>query len=290
MHIKHIALALTVALLWGANFTVMKVGMGTISPLIFSALRSLVILPLLFFIPRPKISWRTLLLIGLLIGTFKLPLMLLAISLGVATGLTSLIVQVQSFFTVVFAWAVFNQQPSPTNWVGMAVSMLGIGLISIQIGGSASMSGLIVIIISAIFWAISNIVIQKKCLHVDMLSLTIWINVVPPIPLLLLSCYIYGHEEFSQSFSTFTLTSFWALLYAGFCAGLLGYTIWGHLLKKYPATIVAPFSLLVPVFGISFAYYTINEMLTPTSILGSLLVIFGLIVNQIKIKKRYYRK
>ncbi|UNM06014.1 MAG: EamA family transporter [Holosporaceae bacterium] len=285
MHIKHIALALTVALLWGANFTVMKVGMGTISPLIFSALRSLIILPLLFFIPRPKISWRTLLLIGLLIGTFKLPLMLLAISLGVATGLTSLIVQVQAFFTVVFAWAVFNQQPSLTNWVGMAVSMLGIGLISIQIDGSASMSGLIVIIISAIFWAISNIVIQKKCLHVDMLSLTIWINIVPPIPLLFLSYYIYGHEEFAQSFSTFTLTSFWALLYAGFCAGLLGYTIWGHLLKKYPAAIVAPFSLLVPVFGISFAYYAINEMLTPTSILGSLLVIFGLIVNQIKLKK-----
>lgn len=151
MHIKHIALALTVALLWGANFTVMKVGMGKISPLIFSTLRSLIILPLLFFIPKPKISWHVLLLIGLLIGTLKLPLMLLAISLGVATGLTSLIVQVQAFFTVVFAWTAFNQQPSLANWVGMAVSMLGIGLISIQIDGSASMSGLIVIIISAIF-------------------------------------------------------------------------------------------------------------------------------------------
>lgn len=107
---------------------------------------------------------------------------------------------------------------------------------------------------------------------------------------MLLSYYIYGHEEFVESFSTFTIASFWALLYAGFCAGLLGYTIWGYLLKKYPAAIVAPFSLLVPVFGISFAYYAINEMLTHTSIFGCFLVIFGLIVNQIKIKKRYYRK
>ena len=288
MQLKHVALALTVALLWGANFTVMKVGMGTTSPLVFSAMRSLIILPLLFFIPRPKMSWRLLFIIGLLIGTVKLPLMLLAISLGVATGLTSLIVQVQAFFTVLFAWVVFSQQPSKINWVGMFISMLGIGLISIQIDGSASFSGLIVIIISAIFWAISNLIIQQKCQKVDMLSLTIWMNIVPPIPLFIMSYYIYGPKEFIMSFKEFSLTSFWTLLYAGFCAGLLGYTIWGHLLKRYPAATVAPFSLLVPVFGLSFAYFSINETLTSLSILGCILVIIGLIVNQIKIKRKSY--
>ena len=284
MHIHHIGLAVTVALLWGANFTVMKVGMGEISPLIFSALRSLVILPLLFFIPRPKMSWGLLFVIGLLIGTVKLPLMLLAISLGVATGLTSLIVQVQAFFTIIFAWVVFGQQPGKMNWLGMITSMIGIGLISIQIDGSASISGLIVIIMSAIFWAISNIIIQKKCQNIDMLSLTIWMNIVPPIPLFIMSYYIYGYEGFTHTLENFSAHSFWALLYAGFCAGLLGYTIWGNLLKKYPATIVAPFSLLVPVFGLSFAYFSIDEVLTKTSIFGCGLVILGLVINQIKVR------
>ncbi|MFN7662585.1 MAG: EamA family transporter, partial [Alphaproteobacteria bacterium] len=73
-----------------------------------------------------------------------------------------------------------------------------------------------------------------------------------------------------------------SLLYASLGAGLFGYTGWGILLKKYPAAVVAPFSLLVPVFAIGFAYLSLNEALTSTSIYGCLLVIIGLLLNQVR--------
>ena len=282
MNIRHFCLALTVALFWGANFSVMKIGLSGISPLIFSALRSLLILPLLFFIPKPKISWKIIILIGLLIGTIKLPLMLLAIHLGVATGLTSLIVQVQAFFTTLLALFFFNQRPTILNWVGMGIAFSGIGLISIQLGGEASIFGLIVILISALFWAISNLLLQQKGQNVDMLSFMAWMNLIPPIPLFTLSLSIYGWDNCLESFQNFTWISFSSLIYASFCAGLFGYTIWGILLKKYPAAVVAPFSLLVPVFAIGFAYLTLDETLTMTSAYGCFLVILGLIINQLK--------
>jgi O-acetylserine/cysteine efflux transporter len=281
MIIRHFFLALAVALAWGANFSIMKIGLNGMSPLIFSALRSVLILPLLFFIPKPKISWKIIIIIGLLIGTIKLPLMLLAIHLGVATGLSSLIVQVQAFFTTLLALMLFNQKPTIRNWIGMSVAFAGIGLISIQVGGEASTLGLIVILIAALFWAISNLLLQQKGQNVDMLSLMAWMNLVPPIPLFFLSITLYGWENCLLSFQNFTWITGSSLTYASFCAGLFGYTIWGMLLKKYPAAVVAPFSLLVPVFGIGFAYLFIDETLTATSIYGCFLVIFGLVINQL---------
>jgi O-acetylserine/cysteine efflux transporter len=284
MHIRHFGLALAVALLWGANFSVMKIGMEGISPIVFSGMRSLLVLPLLFFIPKPKVSWKIIITIGLLIGTFKLPLMLFAIHLGVATGLTSLIIQIQAFFTTLIALALFNQKPTASNWIGMCIAFTGIGLISIQVGGQASIPGLIVILISALFWASANLILQQRGKNVDMLSLMVWINIVPPLPLFGTAIAIYGWDDFEASFQNITWVSGSALLYGSLCAGILGYTIWGTLLKKYPAAVVAPFSLLVPVFGISFAYFAVNETLTTASIYGCFLVIFGLIVNQLKLK------
>src|SRR3989344_25921 len=282
MNFRHFCLALSIALVWGANFPVMKIGLNGISPLIFSGLRSLLILPLLFFIPRPKISWKVLLLIGLLIGTLTVPLLLLAIHLGVAAGLSSLIIQAQAFFTVLLALLFFNQKPSFLNWMGMSIAFLGIGFIGIQVGGEASLLGLGIALISAIVFAISNLVLQQKGQTVDMFSLMAWMNIVPPIPLFLLSSLIYGNDQFFQSFQNFTWISGASLLYASLVSGLFGYTTWGFLLKKYPAAVVTPFSLLVPVFAISFAYLTVDETLTTTSIYGCLLVISGLIINQLK--------
>lgn len=282
MNIRHFCLALSIAFVWGANFSVMKIGLSGISPLVFSTLRSVVVLPLLFFIPRPKVSWKILVSIGFLIGTIKLPLMLLAIHWGVAAGLSSLIIQVQAFFTVLLALIVFRQKPFLSNWIGMGVAFAGIGLIGIQVGGEASVLGLLIILIAALFFAVSNLVLQKEGQNVDMFSLMSWMNIVPPIPLFLLSLWLYGWEDCVQSLQNFTWMGSFSLFYASLGAGLFGYTSWGFLLKKYPAAVVAPFSLLVPVFAISFAYLIIDEVLSPSSVLGCLLVILGLGINQLK--------
>ncbi|MFN7662167.1 MAG: DMT family transporter, partial [Alphaproteobacteria bacterium] len=185
----------------------MKIGLQGISPLVFSGLRSIFILPLLFFIPKPNVSWKFILLMGTLIGTIKLPLMLLAIHLGVAAGLSSILIQVQAFFTVLLALFFFKQKPTFFNWLGMAISFVGIGLIALQVGGEASFLGLLIILISALFWAISNLIIQKKGKNLDMLGLTAWMNLVPPIPLFVLSFFLYGEENFITSFANLNWNS-----------------------------------------------------------------------------------
>lgn len=68
MKINDILIALLVAVIWGVNFVVIKVGVTGIPPLFLGALRFLfVALPAVFFIPRPKIALSRLVIYGLTI-------------------------------------------------------------------------------------------------------------------------------------------------------------------------------------------------------------------------------
>jgi O-acetylserine/cysteine efflux transporter len=60
---------------------------------------------------------------------------------------------------------------------------------------------------------------------------------------------------------------------------LLGYSIWGRLLSRYPASQVAPFSLLVPVVGLTSASLLLGDRLGQWQMIGAVLVMLGLLIN-----------
>ncbi|HEY9163769.1 MAG TPA: EamA family transporter, partial [Magnetovibrio sp.] len=79
--------------------------------------------------------------------------------------------------------------------------------------------------------------------------------------------------------SHLTLQGIGSVAYLAVAATLIGFGLWSRLLNLYPAGLVAPFSLLVPVFGLSSAALVLGETLSPLKIAGAGLVIVGLAVN-----------
>ena len=75
------------------------------------------------------------------------------------------------------------------------------------------------------------------------------------------------------------LQSLLAIVYLAFAATMLGYGLWGRLLSRYPASQVAPFSLLVPVVGLSASALLLGERLDIQQGAGVGLVLAGLLVN-----------
>ena len=69
------------------------------------------------------------------------------------------------------------------------------------------------------------------------------------------------------------------LVYLAFGATILGYGLWSRLLSRYPASQVAPFSLLVPVVGLTSSALLLDERLSSLQLVGALLVMFGLLLN-----------
>ncbi|MBC7211398.1 MAG: EamA family transporter, partial [Pseudomonas sp.] len=75
------------------------------------------------------------------------------------------------------------------------------------------------------------------------------------------------------------LSSVLALAYLAFVATMVGYSLWSTLLSRHPAGKVAPFSLLVPVVGLSSSALLLGERLSEAQGWGALLVMLGLLIN-----------
>jgi O-acetylserine/cysteine efflux transporter len=101
MPVRHVFLALIVIVLWGANFIAIHFSLEQFPPLFLVAMRFLLVaVPVLLFIPRPKVKWRWLLGYGLGFGTLQFFGLYLGMAAGFPAGLASLVLQSSAPFTV----------------------------------------------------------------------------------------------------------------------------------------------------------------------------------------------
>jgi O-acetylserine/cysteine efflux transporter len=271
--------AVFVALVWGLNFVVIKLGLAELPPLLFSALRfTVAALPWIFFVGRPQAPWRIILSIGLFLGLLKFSALFIGMDLGMPAGLASLTLQAQAFFTVLFAAVWLKERPTPRHLIGMAVAFGGLALIALDFGAAPqSLAGLGLVVLAAAFWGIANL-FMKEARGVNALNLIVWVSLVPPLPLLAASLSLDGPEAVSAALIGLDWTGVGAVLYIGLGATIVGFGLWGRLLRRYPAAVVAPFSLLVPIFGMSSGALLLGEPLGPLRIAAAGLVLAGLAI------------
>ena len=112
-------------------------------------------------------------------------------------------------------------------------------------------------------WAVGNIC-SRQARAPKPLHLTLWMSVVPPVPLLALSLLLEGPRRDWESLRTaFTLDALPAvlgLLYIVVVASLVGYGLWNTLLARNATSVVAPFAMLVPVVGVLSAWLFFDEV------------------------------
>ena len=278
-------LAGLVALLWGGNFTVVRLGLdGGIPPLLFAALRFAVASSLMLIVPRPAVPWRQVLLLGLVLGVGLYGLSTLSIACGMAPGLGSLVLQSQAFLTIALAAFVLGERPPAVVLVGTAIASAGLALIGLRGGAGSTFAGLALTLAAAGCWAVSNILI-KRLGGIDMLALSVWMSPVAAVALALSSLLF---EAPAAAWAHRSWGAVAAVLYAGPLSAAAGSALWGTLLKRYPASRVAPFSLLVPVFGLALAALCLDERLDQTKVAAAGLVFAGLAL--VVFKPRFRRR
>lgn len=279
---KDLLLALTVVLVWGVNFVVIKVGLHGVPPMLLGALRfALVAFPAALFVPRPKIPLKCLLAYGATISLGQFAFLFSAMYVGMPAGLASLVLQSQAFFTLAIAAMVLRE---PIRWfhlAGMAVAAGGLAIIGMA--GNAATTGMTTVgflltLCAALSWASGNIV-TKRVGPVNVVSLVVWGAVIPPVPFLLLSFWMAGPEQIAHSLANISASSIGAIVYLSFGATIFGYSLWSKLLARYAASRVAPLSLLVPVVGLVSAAVLLGERLVPAQWLGGAVVMAGLLLN-----------
>ncbi len=273
---RHLALAVVVAAVWGVNFTVIDVGLAHFPPLFFSALRfAVAAVPAIFFVGPPRVRWRFVLAVGIVLGVVKFGLLFIGMHAGMPAGLSSLVLQSQAVFTAVFAALLLGERPSGRRLLGLGVAVAGIAVAAVDQGGSGPMGAFVLVVAAAVAWGLSN-VITRRAAPPDVFRWMVWVSAVPPLPLLALSLGFEGAHADLAALRSLDLAGIGSLLYVAWASTLFGFGAWGYLMRHHETSVVAPFSLLVPVFGMSSAWLLLGEPITPLSGCAALLVIAGI--------------
>ena len=272
-------LALAVVAVWGVNFAVIKVALGELPPLLFAALRfTFAVFPLILFVKRPAVRWSQLARYGLFIGLGQFGLLFIAVDGLISPGLASLLLQVQVFFTIGMVMRGTGERLAGVQWVALVMAAVGIGIIVAHVGGSTTILGVGLCLTAAFCWASANIV-NRSIGQVNMLGFIVWSSVFAVPPLYALAFAFEGSDRIVEAIGHAGAGTWTAVAYQAIGNTMFGYGAWGWLLARYPASSVAPMSLLVPVFGMGTAAVWLGEPLEPWKLAAAALIIGGLAVN-----------
>lgn len=283
---RHILLGLLVALIWGTNFVAIEIGLRDTPPLVLVALRFLLVaLPLVFFVPKPDAPWRVIIGIGLFMSAGQFGLLFTAMHLGLPAGLAAVVLQCQMVFTLVIAAVALRERPTRMQVVGALLGVAGLAVVALgrveADSGIGAIVPMLVCVAAGLSWGIGN-VIARSARGANGFGIVVWSALVVPVPMLASSLVLDGPAAVGDALTSIGWETVLSVLYTAGLASLVGYTIWNMLLGRYPAAMVSPFALLVPVVGLAAAALLLGEVPNPLELAGAALLVGGVAVGQLR--------
>jgi len=302
------------AILWGLAFVAQRDGMNYIGPFYYSAIRFFIgvicLLPVYFLTRKyePKIKnkvevedrvedrveKKTVVFSGLIVGFF-LFLGVSAQQVGLVTttaGKASFITALYMILVPVFG-LLLGHKTRRIIWVAIAIALFGLYFMSITQDFTIA-KGDIILIVSAIFWAIHFLFISHYSSKVGAIRLSILQFLLCAILSLIVALIIedspFSHSPHLLVSKSSTLpipfvSALPAILYGGIGSVGIAYTLHVVALKNanpaYASLILSTESL----FGAIGGWLILNESMTSRQIFGAGLIMLAVLLTQIKRSK-----
>ncbi len=269
------------AIVWGLSIPATKLGLETVPPMMMTAMRFLVAVPLLFFLAwrQLHVPWRAVPSIvglgamGITFGNVGQSFGIQGTSASAATIISATI----PVFIVVFAAFRLKQRVTALQWLGLLAAFGGIALVALgsgaDAGGASSTTfmGVTWMLVSAIAIAFYYIWSSELSDRHGTMGVTAWNNLAGLITILPLAAW-----EMSTTAYQITATAIWVALYLGTMVTGVGILLWLYLLRTVPARIAASVQYMQPVFGIAASAALFGDTLGALFMAGVVLIFFGL--------------
>lgn len=267
--------ALVVVLFWGINFSISKIGLQQLSPMLLMALRFMLVAALLapFFRP-PRDRMRAVAVLSVTLGLIHFPLMFTGLQY-VDAAIASVVIQVQVPFSAMLAAVLFGDKLGWRRGLGMAIAIGGVAVLAGEPREGSEWWAVLLIVAAALTWSIANI--QMKALSdVSGFAVNGWIALLA-VPQLLIASLLLESGQIA-AIQAADWRGWGSVVYQAVIVVILCYGIWYHLLSRYGVNNVIAFTLLVPVVGVIGGILILNEPFTWNLLIGGGATLVGVAI------------
>ncbi|EOV1090376.1 EamA family transporter [Vibrio fluvialis] len=290
---RDLLLIISVMAIWGFNFSMIKLGVSEMDPLLIAAARFFcATFPIIFFVRKPNVQWRYLMAYGLVFGTGIWGMASCSITFGLSSGMASVLLQTDVLTTVLVGVLLYKEVISARMAAGIVVSVVGLVVSIIYTNGNVTLAGVVFIMISAICWPLAGMIVRKSGTR-SAFAFNIWGMLFAPLPLVALSVGMNGWDVLSTTYQQWNSNAWISVLFQAYPTTVFGYWVWNKMVLKYPMSQLAPMTLLVSVFALLSGYAIYDEQLSlaqwvscSTFLLGIGLVLYPQSKKQPAFEKR----
>ncbi len=280
MALPHIGLALLVNFIWGFSFVAAKIAMGHYSPLLFTSLRF--ILVALLLAPYLKVApgrMKFVLSIAMLVGVTHFTFLYLGLNTAGGVSAVAITIQLVAPFSLIMAVVFLKETIRWKRIVGLVLAFIGVMVLGLDPIVFDHLSSAMLIATAALCMA-GGIVLMRQAIGIGAMQMQAWIALFS-FPILLGFSFVFEEGQVAQVMNV-SWEAILSLLFTVVATTIIAHGTWYYLLQKYPISVLTPYGLLAPVFGVGFGVILYDEPLTWKFMLGGAITLAGVLIINLR--------
>jgi drug/metabolite transporter (DMT)-like permease len=279
---------LVLVLIWGVNFSVIKVALAELHPFAFNALRFPLACLVLYVLlrmgrglaPPRREHWARLAFLGLLGNVAYQFLFIIGIDRTTA-GNASLLLATTPIWTSILSVVRGHERPTGLVWLGILTTV--VGMVIVILGGQGltfergTLVGDVLMIAAAMTWSLYTVGSRNLVREYGALPVTAWTLWIGSVGLVILGAPWVVRTDLANVSGLAWL----AVVYAGCMAISVAYTLWYRGVGRLGSARTAAYSNLVPVVALGVAWAWLDEVPGPLQIVGAGVILAGLSVTRL---------
>lgn len=280
MPLRDFLMLVALCFIWGLNVIVSRIAVSDlhVPPLLYAALRTMVVAAALFpFLRHPPAELGRVLVTTLLIGAGGFALFF--IGLRTATPSSAAVVSLLGApMTVVFAILFLGEKVGWRRGLGIALTLAGVLVVVIDPSGLHGSVGLWFVAASATASALGTVWLKR--LTASPVQLQAWGGVSGMLALIPLTLLLEDNHVAATIDAGWGLVA--AVCFSGILVSVVAHTAYYGLIQRHDANVIAPLTLMTPLFTIVLGVLLTGDPVGPALIIGALLAIAGVLVIAIR--------
>ena len=272
------------ALVWGLAWPFTIVGLRDSDPLMIASLRSILGgIGLWGWRARStskeqfsgRLFWVTFIAATCWVG---IPMALTAWALQyISGGLGSIVQSTTPFFVAIFSYFMLREQElSAAKIFGLIIGFIGIIILfsddPVEVQGGLALVGGAAILLTSVLIGFAQVYSRRHFKGRDLLGFNMYVLLIAGFETLPF-CFVGGLPRFSL-----TVELALSILYLGILATAIPFVLYFELFQRVNIVVLSMVSYIIPVVAVVSGIVWLGERMTPTDVVGSCMVLFGVLI------------